>query len=374
MEESLNYLTHNWLALTTSLLALVALIFILNSHNKRRRELNVSASTYVNQYVLKDHNWFLMLALVAINVSEAIFAATMPMADDVYINIVTRFISHMSIMFCSLIFMLDLPKSILDIIELRATYSRAAVLSAKNKMLLRLYYIRFFMNVVLSFGMPILILFIICIGLDKYQLAVWWMKDIFFDMRQVYWDHGLSAVKEVPGVGRVIEHFNVYEKIGVDFYVALSAMIAHIAIGFVDSVWATIEGLKGNFNQGNSAAERANNRGFSPLTPDEELNAASNVTGIVKALVGAYSNTRADDPTTVADAVYNIYADLTTSNPQAANDMALKLGQFYKDLKTLNDRLNAGLSRAEYNAAMSGQEARVRDYFRRAPIEYPLAR
>lgn len=364
MEYAITYLQHNALALVVSALAVVGAFFVLRYYEKDRKLLKMDKSEYLHQVILKDHSFLLIVVLLVINFGEAVYAATIKLDEDEGINIITRFISHMGIMLASIAIMFDVPKSIVKIVSIIDANSRSSVpLSVKKKMILWGYWIRLTINIISIFIFPGIILIIIVVGNNQLQEAGWFLKDIFFDMRKVYYEHGLSP------------DYNIFQQIGVKFWLPFSAMCAHILIGNIDALWAAIQSLEGDYKSATTAAERANARGQTTLTDEQKRNAEANFRSIIEELVVEFGDSNRDDPTVYADDLYTKFVDLKSSNPNKASNLSIKAGQLYARMRDIDKAYAENrTTEAEFNANRIGLEDEVRKYFRSADVNRPLSR
>lgn len=256
MEQFFN---DNLVTVIGSLLIFGAVIGLGWNQARKIRKSGLTLTEYINDVLLAQHMGFVLIVLFLLNISEAVYAASIPETEK-YLNPVARFFAHFGIQFVSILMMITLPQSIVELID------DAKFLFSKQKKdiedLNRWFILTAQMFIVIlvavtSAGIPVLNFFVIAAGLDELQVSLWAFQEILgFRLEEEYIYNGLSKDYN-PFLGDPKTGEN---SLSYPMWAGIVLLVVHIALSLLDGTVALKRKLKIPYEKGTGTNEDANTR------------------------------------------------------------------------------------------------------------------
>lgn len=189
-----------------------------------------SWTEYINEEILSSHVLWMLGLIVLINVSEGVYAASIPDKGGAYINGVARFFAHISISLVSAFLMISAP--LLMIQGLQATHE--AYISKPAYRVLK--GVKAFLSLILAVTTFVVAIYlayanyqVIAAGLDELQVAQW----AFYSMLQL----DLSNVYMAAGYPG---NFKPLNNMSYPMVASFFLMFVHIVVALLDGIHAAL--------------------------------------------------------------------------------------------------------------------------------------
>lgn len=217
-----------------SLIAMAAVIAFIYQQRQRMMASGLSTVDYINEVLLKDHAILVLLTLVFINVAEAIYAASIP-DTGIYINGISRFFTHFSVAFVSILMMLELPRAFVDFITRFGFFFDDTKIKKPEHWFLFIIQCAISGYVALAaFGIPILNYFTIASGLHQLDLAKYAIFELV-DGIVFFYDFGLRSIYIEEGYA---SDFSPFNEMAYPLFAAFGMMISHLIFSSYDGLYA----------------------------------------------------------------------------------------------------------------------------------------
>jgi len=266
----MDFLNENTAVLIGSLVIFGIIGFWFYQLHKKIKKSGLTLTEYINDVLLAQHMSFVLFVLVVLNISEAVYAASIPETEK-YLNPVARFFAHGGIQLVSIIMMVSLPQQIAELIDdSKFIFSKSKkTRNDANRWMIwvsQLFIIT--LVAVTSISIPIINFYVIAAGLDERQVALWALQELAgYRLEESYIYYGLSKDYN-PFLG---EPHTGNMALSYPMWAGMVLVYVHLALGLLDGVVALKRKLKRPYEEGLGTTETASERVGSRTPTQREL-------------------------------------------------------------------------------------------------------